>query len=105
MTPAGAAGLHHSQDCVAELVGKPKAMPVIPHSNTAHEHFEQCQPYQFWIDGTLELLRRCDAVILTDDWERSSGARGEAQEAHRLGMPVFHGVEGLRVWLATWDSA
>lgn len=87
----------------AELLGvevaKLGAMPVIPHSNTANPHFEAVQPYQFWIEGTMELLRRSDAVILTEDWARSRGARGEHLEATRLGKPVFMQISELRDWL------
>lgn len=81
--------------CVAEL----GAMPVIPHCNTSHPLFESAQPYDFWLRGTLELMRRCDVVILTSDWERSSGARGEREEAERIGLPVFESPEELKAWL------
>jgi hypothetical protein len=73
------------------------AMPLTPHANTRFFHGQG--PDQFWLDGTLELLRRCDAVILTDDWRRSAGARGERAEAERLGMAVFENVRELAVWL------
>jgi Domain of unknown function (DUF4406) len=75
------------------------AMPVCPHANTAHPDFEKVQPYRFWIDATMALLRVCDAVILTPDWTRSSGAKGEAREAYRLGLPVFYSLDGLAHWL------
>lgn len=75
------------------------AMPVIPHANTAHPDFEKVQPYPFWIDSTLELMRRCDAVLLAENWQGSSGARGERDEARRLGMPVFTTLEELKSWL------
>lgn len=86
---------------VAERLGfevaKLGAMPLIPHANTAHFHGHQTE--QFWLDGTLELLRRCDAVIFTENWERSSGARGERVEAQRLGLPCFFEVTALHLWL------
>lgn len=75
------------------------AMPVIPHANTAHPDFEAVQPYQFWIKGTMRLLHVSDAVILTDDWETSGGARGEEAEARELCKPVFKTVQELAVWL------
>ncbi len=81
---------------VAEL----GAMPVIPHANTSRPDFEHVQPYPFWIAGTLALLRRCDAMILTAYWEKSFGARGEKAEAELLGIPVFFTVDALRAWLA-----
>lgn len=86
---------------VAEL----GAMPVCPHTNTSHPAFEHAQPYQFWIEGTLELLRRCDAVLVTADWERSSGARGEVTEAMRRGLRVFREVDDLAEWLASKEKA
>lgn len=78
---------------VASLGG----LPVIPQANTAH--FDGLAPDQFWLDGTLELMRRCDAVMLTRDWARSSGARAEREEALRLGLPVFEDLGKLTAWL------
>jgi hypothetical protein len=51
-----------------------------------------------WLEGDLEMMRRCDAVICTDDWQRSEGARNEVGEAKRLGIPVFETVAQLRDW-------
>lgn len=73
------------------------AMPLIPHANT--HLFDGQQTDQFWIDGTLELLKRCDALITTDDWERSSGARGEVAYALANSIPVFYFLSALSVWL------
>ncbi len=74
--------------------------PVIPHANTAHPDFESVQPYQFWIDATAELLRRCDAILLIEGWENSSGARAEKAEAERLKMPVFLSLAELAAFNA-----
>lgn len=75
------------------------AMPIVPHANTSHRDYELIQPYPFWIEGTKELLRRCDAVLLIPGWEKSSGARGEREEALRLVIPVFEELSLLRMWL------
>ena len=75
------------------------AMPVIPHSNTAHPDFESVQPYQFWIKGTMALLHVCHAVIVTERWELSGGARGEVAEAEELCKPVFRTLPDLAKWL------
>lgn len=72
-------------------------MPVIPHKNT--EGYEGLQGDDFFLEGTLELMRRCDAVYLLPKWEESSGARGEEAEARRLGMPVFTSLPKLSDWL------
>lgn len=81
-------------------VAKLGAYPVIPHANTAHPEFEEVQPYQFWIDGTGELLLRCNAVLFTEDWETSSGARGENELAINAGIPRFFHLSDLACWLS-----
>lgn len=73
------------------------AMPLIPHANT--HLFDGQQTDQFWIDGTLELLKRCDALVTTEDWTHSSGARGEVTYALDNAIPVFHCLDDLKVWL------
>lgn len=73
------------------------AMPLIPHANT--RFFHGSMPDEFWLKGTLELMRRCDAVALVDGWEASSGARVEVEEARRLGIPVFTSIHHLEDWL------
>ena len=78
---------------VAEL----GAMPVCPHAITRHT--DGFLPEHFWLNGTMELMRRCDAVIFTDDWERSEGARGERAEATRIGLPRFYEIEDLETWI------
>ena len=75
-------------------VAKLGLMPLIPHANTAHFHGEL--PDEFFLDGTMELLRRSDAVMLLPDWERSSGARAEVAEAERIRIPVFKDLDALR---------
>lgn len=73
------------------------AMPLIPHSNT--RFFHGALPDQFWLDGTLELLRRCDALLTVEGWEQSQGAREEVEEAKRRDIRVFHSLEDLGPWL------
>jgi hypothetical protein len=89
---------------VALEVAKLGAMPLTPHLNAALPAFETIQPYQFWIAGTLELLRRSDAVMLVSNWRDSSGARGEVEEAKRLGLPVFNEITELKEWLDGYAS-
>ena len=60
---------------------------ICPHTNT--RFFQGSLPDQVWIDGTLTMMRVCDAVIVVPGWEQSVGTLGEIAEAERLGMPVF----------------
>lgn len=85
----------------ARHVGKLCALqgffPVMPTVNTAHfDHdFPHIQDDEFWLAGTLELMRRCDAVVLVDGWTESAGALGEVAEAKRLGIPVYGSTSEL----------
>lgn len=63
--------------------------PVIPHMNTAHMEAITCAGDSFFIEGTLELMERCDAVLMIPGWEPSVGASGERKRAMDLGMPVY----------------
>ncbi len=86
-TSWGVAQNVRAAEVVGLLVANAGAMPLIPHANTAH--FDGEATGQFWLDGTMELMRRCDAVVLVPGWEGSVGACAEKAEADRLGLPVF----------------
>lgn len=97
---------------VAAAVIRAGHMPLTPHKNIAH--MEGLADDAFFLAGTLELLRRCDAVILVPGWESSVGARAEVAEANRLGLPVFRppggsigalmfAVDLLRAWAETGE--
>ena len=62
--------------------------PVIPHTMTAE--FDRQLTDQFWLDGTMELLRRCDGIVMVRGWEMSSGARAERAWALDQRMPLHH---------------
>lgn len=94
---------------VAELAGLDIArlggMPVIPHANTSHPEFERVRGYEFWIAGTMRLLRCCDAVYLTHNWRESSGATGEQLEALRIWIPVFEKLSDVGAFINGWRRA
>jgi nucleoside 2-deoxyribosyltransferase len=91
----------HTNICNAEAlalkVWRLGAVALCPHLNTAH--FQNAAPDDVWLDGDLELLRRCDAVIMTADWQRSSGATAEHAFAKQHGIPVFYSIYALQDWL------
>lgn len=72
-------------------------MPVIPHTMT--RYFDGTVTHEFWLAGTLELMRRCDALLIAPGWENSAGTQAEIKEAHRLNIPVFYSQRGLADWL------
>lgn len=75
---------------------------VCPHTNT--RLFQGAAPDEVWLNGDLEILRRCDAVLLTPDWERSSGARAEADFALENGIPIFVLLSDIKCFLRAADD-
>ena len=61
---------------------------ITPHMNTAH--LGGACPDDVWLSGYLEIMRRCDAVYMLENWQQSRGARAELDEATRLDMPVLY---------------
>ena len=69
---------------------------ICPHKNT--EWFGGAAPDEVWLEGALEMVRRCDAVVCTPGWEQSEGARGETAVAKSLGIPVFFDITEVIKW-------
>lgn len=74
------------------------AAALCPHSMSRFFN-EHDAPFETWIRGDLEMLRRCDAVLMVTGWRASQGAQMERAEAERVGLPVFYSVESLVAWI------
>lgn len=85
---------------VAEL----GALPVCAHTMCSHPGFEIAQPRDFWINATLELLRRCDACLMVPGWETSEGATGERRLAGEMRLPTFDTFDAFRDWFTRRGS-
>ena len=72
---------------IAFEIAKLGAMPLCPHANT--RFFHGTLTPAFWYEGTLELLKRCDAIMMVSGWSRSQGAVREHDWAQANGMPIF----------------
>jgi hypothetical protein len=70
---------------------------LCPHTNT--RFFQNAAPDEVWLKGDIELMMRCDVMIMTPDWERSSGARAERDHAQAHGLPVVYSIDELRAWV------
>lgn len=66
---------------------------LTPHMNT--RLFDGECPDETWLTGGLELLRRCDAIILVPGWETSDGTFLEIEEAKKLNIPIYMTIEDL----------
>ena len=87
------------------IVAKAGGYPIIPHTMTAD--FDKQLDDQFWLDGTMEMLSRCDAIALIPHWRLSTGARAEKDAAEVFGLPEWdftalgqNNDEGLADWIA-----
>ncbi len=60
---------------------------ICPHKNTAL--FDGACPDETWLEGDLEMLRRCDVIVLLPHWQTSPGARREVKEALDCGIQVW----------------
>lgn len=76
------------------------AVALCPHLNT--RYFSGALSDEVWLAGDLELLRRCDAVMLVPGWTGSAGARHEVWFAQDCGIRVFHPDEFAQFakWIA-----
>jgi nucleoside 2-deoxyribosyltransferase len=75
--------------------------PVCPHTQT--RFFQGAASDEVFLRGTLEMMRRCDAVLLLPGWEKSTGTRAELHEANRLGIPAFEHMTELLDWRSKRD--
>jgi hypothetical protein len=66
---------------------------ICPHKNTSGFYHI---PYEKLIQTDLELVKRCDAILMFGKWQLSPGALREIELAQELGMDIFlydiHGV-------------
>lgn len=72
---------------------------LCPHANTMFFQDADGTEDSVWLKGDLEMLRRCDAVMMAPGWHLSSGARAEMVDAQARGIPVFTQLGDLENWL------
>ena len=89
---------------VAAEVWRAGHAALCPDANSAH--MEGVTDDANFLAGTLEMMRRCDAVLLVPGWGTSVGTQAERAEAMRRGMPVFDanlwGVDEAVEQLTQW---
>jgi Domain of unknown function (DUF4406) len=69
-------------------------VPVIPH--TMYRFFHGTITEKFWYMATLELMERCDAVLLIPGWQESKGAEKEKETAEILEIPIYYELRNLK---------
>jgi hypothetical protein len=64
---------------------------ICPHKNTSL--FDCMLPDEVWLEGDLEILSRCDVIVMMGNWDKSVGALGELKLARDLGMEIIFDQE------------
>lgn len=62
---------------------------LCPHLNTAEFEDECTATYEDYINGDIELLSVCGAVLMLPDWRGSEGAGKEYDYAMKNGIPIY----------------
>lgn len=76
---------------------------ICPHANTGLSFYGAADEKVF-LKGDLEILARCDAVMLVGNYARSYGALKEIELATKKKMPIFYNVERLLEWSRKLDT-
>ncbi len=66
---------------------------ICPHTMT--QHFQDECPDEVWLDGCLELLKRCDYIFMLEGWSDSEGSLQEYRLARELELPVYYSLQEL----------
>lgn len=85
-------------------VWKRGAVGLCPHANTMFFQGAAGCEDSVWLDGDIELLDRSDAILMTPDYERSSGARAELAHALDKGIPALYTIGDLEQFLADFAA-
>lgn len=84
---------------LVNALGRYGLFPLVPHLNTRDfENQVEQNDDQYFLDGTMAMLERCDAVLLTmpNADVVSVGTKAEVHRAHQLGIQVYRTFEALR---------
>jgi len=80
---------------------------ICPHSNTAL--FDGIVHDQTFLDGDIEILKRCDIIVLIGGWTNSRGTIGEYCVARDAGIQAYewwlYRGNGNLCWFATTMTA
>ena len=86
-TPSGIVANIRAAEAVAIEYWKKGYAVICPHKNTAL--FDGLCPDETWLEGDIEIMKRCDVVVMVPGWEKSAGACEEYRQTVSLGMEVI----------------
>jgi hypothetical protein len=74
-----------------------RAAALCPH--TMCRYYQGALEDEVWEIGLLELMKRCDALLLVDGWENSEGTLAEIKLAKECGIPIFESFNDCVNWI------
>lgn len=88
--------IRRSEEAALEL-WRMGAAPISPHLNT--RFFQGELPDDVWLKGDLEIVSRCDALLVLPRFSKSKGTLGEIRHAQKLGLRVFYSLRDVKRWI------
>jgi hypothetical protein len=73
---------------VAEKYWKLGYAVICPHTNSAW--MDEVVPYEQFMEGDLEILKRCDIIVMMEQWNKSKGASKEREFAYKLKKKILY---------------
>ena len=64
---------------------------LCPHLNSCN--FDGLCDDSVWLEGDLEMLRRCDAIYMLQNHANSEGATRELELAQELGLEIYYELQ------------
>ena len=93
--------LRKAEDAAIKLWSEGWAV-ICPHKNTAHFGGANGIEDQVWLNGDLEILKRCDAIYMLDNWRESSGAKIEREHAIFNNLDIYY--EDMKDHAVDWRA-
>jgi len=87
-TPSGIVANIRAAEAVAIKYWQKGYAVICPHKNTAL--FDGLCPDMTWLKGDLEILKRCDIIVMVKGWSKSSGAREERRFAGNNDIEIVY---------------
>ena len=63
---------------------------ICPHKNTSDFQHAKDISHEVWYKGDLDILRRCDVIIMVGRWGVSEGAVREHELAKEIGLEIIY---------------
>ena len=82
----------NARDAAVKLWQKGWAV-ICPHLNTMHMGGIMGND-EIFLDGDVEIVKRCDALFMLEDWHESKGANVEFAVAYNRSLPIYEQEDG-----------